>query len=930
MTNIKQLPALPAVGYYNECSGALSIIMPQESVNLIAQPSFEMYESPSHTAPTTWQIETSTGATVNPISSYIAVGEKAWSGAASLYSRTISGVIVRNITYRSISVTSDKLYCWSFYIYGVAGTNNRNYKTTIRDTSTNTIYASKTFALKELQWQRVELVWRNISATSIYVGIEKELVSGSYSGGDAYIDACQFEVLPEFDMTNSLDGLGASTYFDGSINGFYNTTSSLPEYAWQGFPHQSTSYRSQQTTHGGRIINLQDELSFTIISVNEANINQPQNQEVTFNTNDGGALLDIVNPKRTITFIGRISGTDKNDFGQKVSKLSQYFSRDVSSIRLPKTFIFQHKDGHENIGHPITFYGAFQSGLNVTLSDVYSANVEISITMYNPYFYGHDEGVNLSYQDRAYTANAFGFVLPSTINKEYTGAGSLYWKELGASTTINMNGDIHTSQFDGKRYIWFGGSFTADTLGNTFNRIARYDVFTGQLVAVLTGATNGVNGTVEIIEIAPNGDVWVGGSFTSAGGVANTGYVAIYRGTAFIATPGQPNAVVYAIAIDATQTFSGAAYPFRVIIGGSFTTIGGGAYNRLATTSASGYSWDTVGTGVGGGISSNEVFSIVMNYNDGNFYFSGSFTTTTSGTNLYRLGKCTASTPTNAITNLGWGFTAIGGIRSLYFDDDGALVMYGNVGQSVTDNIINISTGATTPATSPAYYFVNNVIRAFPNTGANALGYGIAASTIRKTRNGICFANRPNLIWNGTALSGTNFVPYAPRLNTDGRCTIELNDGTVFVGLDSASVTSNPRVERAYNSSTVATKPKLNGLYGIDGQLSLVWNYRNQKYVQLYILVGNVLNAPTQYDYIIIDFVQLKVYTGSLGDILSTVQPSSYITDFTVEPGFNYFAIQDFGQNSATSGVPTAIGSIRYSLYWTQTYQSIFDGINND
>lgn len=938
MTNIiKQVPNIPSAGYYNDCSGALSIIMPQESENLILQPSFEMYESAVHPAPTTWQIVDSTGATVNPISSYIAIGEKAWSGAASLYSRTIAGVIVRNIFYRSISITANNLYCWSFYIYGVAGTNNRSYKTTIRDASTNTVYASKTFQLREAQWQRIELVWRNISATSIYVGIEKELVGGSYSGGDCYIDACQFELLPELDITNSLDGLGATTYFDGSTSGFYGDTAVLPEYTWQGFPHQSTSYRSQQTTHGGRIVNLQEELNFTIISVNEANINQPQNQEVTFNTNDGGALLDIVNPKRTVTFIGRISGTDKNDFAQKVSKLSQYFSRDVSSIRLPKTFIFQHKDGFENVGHPVTFYGAFQSGLNVALSDVYTANVEISITMYNPYFYGHDEGVNLSYQDRSYSTNTFAFVLPPTISKEYTGAGSLYWKELGTTATVNVNGDVHTAKFDGKQYIWFGGTFTADTLGNTLNRIAKYDVFTGQLSAVLTGVTNGVNGTVEIIEIAPNGDVWVGGGFTSAGGVAGTNYIAIYRGTGFIATPAQPNSSVHAIAIDSSQYFTGAAYPFRVMIGGLFTQVGGVAFNRLAITSSTAYAWNVVGTGAGGGVD-NSVFVITMNYTDGFFYIGGQFGQTTAGVSCYKLAKIRADTPTGAIANIGWGFTspvASERVTALYFDDDGSLIIYGILGGNNLDAYINIATSVQTyynQTGSSAFYIANNVMRQFPssNVPGTAIGYLANSGTISKVRNGICFSNYPNVIWNGTALSGTSFVPYATFLNVAARCVIELNNGLVFVGLDETAIGSNPRVERTYNSSTVATKPKLYGLYGKNGGLRYLFNYRNQKYFWIYILIGNVSGQPNIYDYITVDFTQLSANTGFNGDLLSFIQPSSYFADFTVEPGFNYFAIQDEGQTSTTSGVPTAIGEIRYALYWTQTYQSIFDGINND
>ena len=115
MSNIQLLPSVPNPGYYNQCSGALSMTLPQETVNLITEPSFEVYASNTWPAKTNWRIGLHTGATVNPITSYIVTGTKAYAGASSLYSRTISGNHVSSITYASIAVSTG-YYAWSFYI----------------------------------------------------------------------------------------------------------------------------------------------------------------------------------------------------------------------------------------------------------------------------------------------------------------------------------------------------------------------------------------------------------------------------------------------------------------------------------------------------------------------------------------------------------------------------------------------------------------------------------------------------------------------------------------------------------------------------------------------------------------------------------------------------------------------------------------------
>lgn len=79
---------------------------------------------------------------------------------------------------------------------------------------------------------------------------------------------------------------------------------------------------------------------------------------------------------------------------------------------------------------------------------------------------------------------------------------------------------------------------------------------------------SGANGLVRVIQVAPNGDVYAGGDFTSMGGVANTARIARWDGEQWNGVDGAiDNGGVVAIAFDGQG---------RVYIGGFFTAINGG------------------------------------------------------------------------------------------------------------------------------------------------------------------------------------------------------------------------------------------------------------------------------------------------------------------------------------------------------------------
>lgn len=142
---------------------------------------------------------------------------------------------------------------------------------------------------------------------------------------------------------------------------------------------------------------------------------------------------------------------------------------------------------------------------------------------------------------------------------------------------------------DGSYKMWVGGDFTSIG-GIAANRIAQYDSATNTWSAL----SGGTNNTVMAIEKIGN-YLYVGGAFTSAGGVAAS-YIARYNlvnGT--WENIGDANGVVRAIS---------AYYPVfgtYVVAGGDFTTIGGTTVNYVARGEISGTSviWSAMGQGAG-------------------------------------------------------------------------------------------------------------------------------------------------------------------------------------------------------------------------------------------------------------------------------------------------------------------------------------------
>jgi hypothetical protein len=168
------------------------------------------------------------------------------------------------------------------------------------------------------------------------------------------------------------------------------------------------------------------------------------------------------------------------------------------------------------------------------------------------------------------------------------------WSTLGSG----MNNLVQALAFDKSGNLYAGGYFTTAG-GIAANHIAKWN---GSSWSALG---NGMNDYVQALAFDGSGNLYAGGYFTTAGGVA-ANYIAKWDGSAWSALGSGMNSSVHALAVDG----SGNLYA-----GGTFTIAGGVATNDIAKWD--GNAWSALSSGMS--TSTCWVYALAFN-GSGNLY----------------------------------------------------------------------------------------------------------------------------------------------------------------------------------------------------------------------------------------------------------------------------------------------------------------------
>ena len=898
LPQFNQLPDASATqSPLNECDGTLWIISPKESVNLCTNPSFETNTTNwTQTAPTT-----------------ITRVDDPWSGAYGLSWTTTPGKYLTYGGTTQFNLVADSNYAFSFYCYEflINFPTNTGTKIIVEviAVATSLVTAELTTLLSD-QWRRVEL---NAYISPSVAGLHTLRISMSQTS-QLIIDAVQIEQILE-DGVNILGTVnqGATTYFDGSTTGTINNSQvTSPQYTWQGKAHESVSSRSVGAANGGTPINLQNALGFTIVGIIGGDNPTPNNQTVSFNGVDGGSLVDILIPPRQLTMIGRISATSKESLARKISAFLEYFGRDTTAIRQAKYFIFQYKRGRELIGQPLYFSGIVTNTANAPVSNDLAYTVSMTINMLDPFFYGHTESFSLPVSDLNQIDSSLSYV------PDFTKTSSSTLSSV-AQTLYDANGSIRAMVVAPNGEIFIGGDFTQfDGAANTAY-IVKYSPITKTYTGLRPGA-DALNGSVSALAITPDGtDLWIGGTFTTANGVAAARIVRYTIATGTWSkfgsgTGGGVNGPVYAITINRLRkSASGGGYPYDVYIGGAFTATTSIAAYRIAKTSSTAGQWDALGTGSG---MNGDVYALAYNNNLNRLYIGGSFTTSQAGVANAFVGICYINANTLGTTvafYTGVNVATGGYVYSIYSSD--------------VDNALYIGGSFTSTFAGAA------LLRAASFNGVvwNQVDFGFSDGIVydfQPYNNGFLLTGTFTSgggysgLFNGTAYyNGQTIAPLpVSGLGKGFYNSIVTPDNALYLGLIRTA------------NQTIASGQVQKYVYKGTAAAAMVWQiYHNDPAVYDFVLnqIANLTQQtavsfkqlPITYK----EFVQINTATGTItsdmmGNQLRYILGSG-ITSQRIMPGNNY--LMYWYVTTATYGA-----SIDIAAFWRKTYYTLFDGVD--
>ncbi len=179
------------------------------------------------------------------------------------------------------------------------------------------------------------------------------------------------------------------------------------------------------------------------------------------------------------------------------------------------------------------------------------------------------------------------------------------WAALGPG----VDNTVRALALDGAGDLVVGGDFI-DT-GDDLIRLNYVGLWDGANWNALGGGTVGVNGSVRTLAIDPDGKLYVGGAFTSAGGMSGAGRIASWDGAAWGLLGNGMNGPVYSIAFGEMSVF----------VGGDFDLAGGWDAFRIAEWN------DGEWLALGSGTNSGGVVNALAPNGAGGLYAAGAFTT---------------------------------------------------------------------------------------------------------------------------------------------------------------------------------------------------------------------------------------------------------------------------------------------------------------
>ena len=363
---------------------------------------------------------------------------------------------------------------------------------------------------------------------------------------------------------------------------------------WTGLPRQSSSTRSALTGLGGELICINDYAKIT----GEFGLGMGDWNQILTKMSSGGDLYQThIRKSRNFTLELTYDGETQGELQAKRKVILDALRPDLLEDQ-ERIIRYQGFDSAgQEATQPVDIHCVFlPSHSDTPETPVYQKDL-LTFAIPSGLLHGaYNEGKALDlYADFP----AEHIVMRNESGNWCTWNGSSY-----SSLITGLNGNVYVLAIAPNGDLYAGGNFTDAGGVAEADRIARWNGSTWSALG------SGLNSAVSALAIAPNGDLYAGGSFTDAGGVTAADYVAKWDGSTWSALGAGLNNNAKTLAF---------APNGDLYVGGNFTNAGGSA-DGDNIASWNGTVWSTVGNGLNGRVNT---LAVAPN---GDLYVGGLFT----------------------------------------------------------------------------------------------------------------------------------------------------------------------------------------------------------------------------------------------------------------------------------------------------------------
>ena len=491
-------------------------------------------------------------------------------------------------------------------------------------------------------------VWTPVSYSSV-------LNSGIFRlYGTCYVDAMQSYGFTDTRFTSDNPVSDHEfTYIDGDSHLCF----------WTGAPHNSPSVAPYEARVYGEIVSL-DDYSMHVVETNGAGMALVENTFADIAQQPGGVYTGQDVPVREESNTAEIDGaTSLPDLHSKRKDLIDLMKLDRTPGDRPFRVVYTGAHASRKIYQDCYLAGGLEynrsaeSGFNETVVcrfqapdpfwyefgglshglgyyqlttsgvTIFSIRDHPETTSPGPgFFAGFDNGVfDMTideFSGRLYACGAFtsdGTSALPNIAYRYL-ASSDTWTVPG----VGADGVVYAVAVDFNQNLYAAGDFTTAVGSTNGGRIAKWTWSSSSWTALGTGVDGG---PCYDLAVGQDANLYATGSFTSAGGTANTAGVARWTGAAWEAlgsTGIESTGIGYEIAV---------APNGDVYLGGMFANVGGIAASNIAKFNYSSSSWEALGAGTNGDVNT---IAIAPN---GDVYAGGAFTTAGGDTDCVHIAR---------------------------------------------------------------------------------------------------------------------------------------------------------------------------------------------------------------------------------------------------------------------------------------------------